>query len=68
MNNRWRRVFKLSGKKIINVPMFFATSQSNECEIGIGETVAGVSEKLSNEIIKNIKRKNQKLEERYERK
>lgn len=65
MNTRWRKVYKLAGKKIINMPMLYQINQSGACEIGIGLAVEGVSEKLSNEIIKNLKRKNPKLEERY---
>lgn len=49
------------------MPMLYQINQSGACEIGIGLAVEGVSEKLSNEIIENLKRKNPKLEEKYER-
>lgn len=67
MNNRWRRVFKLSGKTIIAVPEFYVFNQYGACITRMMLSVKGVSEELGNEIIKNIKRKKQKLQERYER-
>ena len=67
MNNRWRRVFKLTGKTITAVPEFYVFNQYGACITRMMLSVKGVSEELGNEIIKNIKRKKQKLQERYER-
>lgn len=67
MNTRWRRVYKLAGKKIINMPMLYQVNQSGECRIGIGLAVEGVGEKLSNEIIRNLEKMDQRLEQRYAR-
>ena len=68
MNTRWRRIFKLADKTITAIPAFYVFNQYGACITRMALSVEGVSEKLSNEIIENIKRKNQKLEERYERK
>lgn len=42
--------------------MLYQINQSGACEIGIGLAVEGISEKLSNEIIRNFNKKNQRLE------
>lgn len=67
MNTRWRKVYKLADKKIINVPMLYQVNQSGECRIGIGLAVESVGEKLSNEIIRNLNKKNQRLEQKHAR-
>ena len=67
INTRWRKAYKLAGKKIINVPMLYQVNQSGECRIGIGLAVEGVGEKLSNEIIRNLNKKNQRLEQKHAR-
>ena len=55
MNTRWRKVYKLAGKKIINMPMLYQVNQSGECRIGIGMAVEGVGEKLKQEDFQNWK-------------
>ena len=65
MNTRWRRVFKLSGKTITAVPAFYVFNQYGACITRMMLSVEGVSEELSNEIIKNIQLKIRKQEERY---
>lgn len=65
MNTRWRRIFKLSGKTITAVPAFYVFNQYGACITRMMLSVRGVSEELSNEIIKNIQLKIRKQEERY---
>lgn len=65
MNTRWRRIFKLSGKTITAVPAFYVFNQYGACITRMMLSVRGVSEELSNEIIKNIQLKIWKQEERY---
>lgn len=65
MNTRWRRIFKLADKTITAVPAFYVFNQYGACITRMTLSVEGVSEKLGNEIIKNIQLKIRKQEERY---